>query len=393
MEQKSIKPSLGNPARGAAFYPRHREIKQIFNALDSNASIYLSAPRRVGKTSILKYLEDSENSNSCYFIYTITESVYSINEFYKVLYETVLNSKAIRTLSKRYASLGRFLDNITGYVDEIPNIVKLKEQEETDYRAKFTDLLDKFEKDLGRVVIMIDEFPQTLQNVRKEHGSDEARKLLQYARETRHHKLAEENVSFIYTGSIALFPMVEKIGSLTDVNDLQPIEVNPLTRTEAADLLNRLCYNGDVNIAPLAIEHFLNAIKWFIPFHIQLVYHELENLFESDALTERYVDAAINNTIHAKNKARFAPYFVRLKGLLETNEYNYVMQILAYTANNDSIDEGVLFDRSLKHKVADYKELIEMLCEDGYLYRNGKDLVFTSPILQLWCKKFNSDGI
>ncbi len=393
MKNDAIKPSLGNPARGIAFYPRHREIKQIFRVLESNASIYLSAPRRVGKTSILQFLEDIQEDNGYYFIYTITESVYSVSDFYKVLYETVLKSKAIRKLSKMSKAVTRLLEDAVGYIDEVPGILKIKEQQEPDYRQRFTELLDKFEKGIGRVVIMVDEFPQTLHNIHKTHGADEARKLLQYARETRHYKLAEENVSFIYTGSISLFPMVEKIGMLTDVNDLQPIEVKPLTRTEAADLLSRLCNNGGVIMTPKATDHLLDTIKLFIPFHIQLLYHELENIYEGAALTEIDVQTAIEHTITAKNKARFAPYFTRLKGLLDANEYNYVMEVMAHTAVNSSVDDGVIFDRALKHSVSDQKALIDMLCEDGYLYKENSVFVFTSPILQLWCKKFNSDGI
>ena len=305
----------------------------------------------------------------------------------------MLKSKAIRNLSKVSKAITAFLETTVGFVDEIPGIVKLKEQQEPDYKKLFTDLLDKIEKGIGRVIIMVDEFPQTLHNIQKKHGDDEARKLVQYARETRHHKLAEENVSFIYTGSISLFPMIEKIGSLTDVNDLQPIQVKPLSRAEAADLLNRLCNNGKITITPQATDHLLYTIQWYIPFHIQLIYHELENIYAGVALTDSDVQAAIEHTINAKNKARFEPYFTRLKGLLETNEYNYVMEILAYTAAHDIVDDGVVFDKALKHKVDNQKELIEMLCEDGYLHKLDNVFVYTSPILQLWCKKFNSYGI
>jgi len=325
MSNNTIKPSLGTPARGEAFYPRKREIDKIIRALESNTSIYLSAPRRVGKTSILKFLEDSQTDSGFYFIYVITESVYSINDFYKVLYETMLKSKAIQRLSKNSKKLLDLLKQITEHVEEIPGGIKLKTAQEPDYKTLFIDLLDKIEKGIGRVVIMIDEFPQTLHNIHTEHGAVEARKLVQLVREARHYKLAEENVSFIYTGSISLFPMVEKIGSLTDVNDLHPIEVKPLTRAEATDLLGRLCGNGKIAITNEAIETLLDILKWFVPFHIQLVYHELEDIYDGTELTVTEVHIAIENTITAKNKARFEPYFSRLKGLHGKKEYDYTM--------------------------------------------------------------------
>ena len=389
MENDSIKPSLGNAARGDAFYPRRREIKKIFRVLDANASIYLSAPRRVGKTSILQHLEDTDENNGYYFIYTITESVDSINDFFKVLYETMLKSKAINKLAKTSKKISVFLEAIAKHVDEIPNIAKLKEQQEPDYKDRFMDLLDNIEKGVGRVVIMVDEFPQTLHNIHKKDGAGEARKLLQLVREARHHKLAEENVSFIYTGSISLFPMVEKIGSLTDVNDLQPIEVEPLSRPEATDLIYRLCTRARIEVTVQAVDYLLDTIRCLIPFHIQLICYELGDIYIDNELTESDIDKAIDKTIDAKNKARFEPYFSRLEGLLEANEYTFAMEVLSYVAHKDSIDEAVLHDTSVKHELNSSKEIIEMLCEDGYLYKSGSTFIYTSPILQLGCKKFN----
>jgi len=389
VNKNTIKPSLGNPARGEAFYPRKREIEKIFKVLDANASIYLSAPRRVGKTSILQFLEDSQGDNEYFFIYTITESVYSVNEFFKVLYDSTIKSKAIKNLAKASKAITAFVEGVAAHVDEIPGILKLKEQQEPDYYEKFKELLDKIEKGVGRVVIMVDEFPQTLHNIHKKHGEVEARRLIQMTKEIRVYKLAEDNLSFIYTGSISLFPMVEKIGQLTDVNDLQPIEVKPLTRVEAEDLLSRLCNRMNIKLKDDAAKHLLDTIKWFIPFHIQLICHELEDMYEGKEIEKNGVDIAIDNTIAQKNKARFEPYFSRLKSLLESNEYRFAMEVLAYTARHDTIDILYINDCAVKNELDNKKEIMDMLCEDGYLFESDGSFIYTSPILQLWCKKFN----
>jgi hypothetical protein len=389
MENSFLKQSLGNPARGNAFYQRDREIKKIFRALDANASIYLSAPRRVGKTSILKYLEDTQEGDDYYFIYTITESVYSINDFFKELYSATLKSKAVTRLSKVSSLLATALEELKKHVEEIPGGVKIKASEEPDYYEYFLSLLDKIEKNVGRVVIMVDEFPQALHNIQKEHGETEARRLLQLSRTVRHHKIAEEDVSFIYTGSISLFPMVEKIGSLADVNDLQPIEVKPLSRAEAADLLQKLSNGGKIDITAGAVNYLLDTVKCYIPFHLQLIYDELLDIYNEQPLTEAEVQVAIENTIDAKNKARFEPYFSRLEGLLTKPEYDFAMEVLKYVANNDSIDEAILYDTSVKHAIDNQKDITDMLCEDGYFFKSEAVYIYTSPILQLWCKKFN----
>ena len=387
---ENFKPSLGNPARGSGFYPRKREIEKIYGLLEMDANIYLSAPRRVGKTSILKHLEDNNSEGGYFFIYVITESVYSVNDFFEVLYVELVKSKSIQQLAKLSKGLNQVLSTLLNTVGEVGGI-KLKDKKDEDYYEKFMGLLTQIEKGIGRIVIMVDEFPQTLHNIHKEKGDNEARRFLQINREIRHDKIAEGKVSFIYTGSISLFPRVEKIASLNDVNDLITLEVKPLTRNEAKDLLKLLCNRKQVAIEPAAIEYMLDEVKWFIPFHLQLIYQELQDIFfeKEDILVIRDVEIAIAKTIDSKNKAMFEPYFSRLEGLLERNEYQFAMEVLKYTANNDIIGKANYFDMAQKYELINYREILEVLCEDGYLYEMNETYTYTSPILQLWCKTNN----
>ena len=78
---------------------------------------------------------------------------------------------------------------------------------------------------------------------------------------------------------------------------------------------------------------------------------------------------------------------------MDVNEYAFAMQVLVYTAHHNSINLAIIFDFSQKYAVAQYDEILEMLCEDGYLFETGKTYIYTSPILQLWCKKNNTYGI
>ena len=64
-----MKPSLGQPARREKFFPRDEERKKILEALDLGENLLISAPRRVGKTSILMRFIDEPNP-SIYFVYS-----------------------------------------------------------------------------------------------------------------------------------------------------------------------------------------------------------------------------------------------------------------------------------------------------------------------------------
>jgi uncharacterized protein len=381
-----MKNSLGNSARGEGFYLRPREIRKIYRAVSSNANIYLSAPRRVGKTSILKYLEENPEEGF-YFVYTITESVYSINNFFKVIFEELIRSKAINNLSKVSNSVKNFVVDVLEKVKSFQG-VELREGEESNYYELLLQLIQNMENKYGRVVIMIDEFPQTIQNIFDKSGLDEARNFIQLNRELRHQKELEDKVSFIYTGSISLFPMVEKITSLTAVNDLRTIEVEPLTAEEAKDFLTQLMTEGGIEISEDCLNYILEKIKWFTPFHLQLIQQEIVDVYESKGeINYNSIDIAFLQIVHVRNKPQFTPYFTRLNSLFKGNEYGFVMDVLKFTAKNDAIDNNDIHNLAVKNGNVDNKTCMDILESDGYLFITNKEYRYTSPILQLWCKK------
>src|SRR5579862_2184222 len=150
-----MKNSLGNPARGDAFYNRKKEINKIYRTLDTGASIYLSAPRRVGKTSILKYLEEFPQENY-YFIYVITESIDNTNDFFKIIFEEVIKSDVVKKSEQISNSIKNVVVNVLGKIKSINNI-ELREGAESDYYEILIELFSHLKAEYGRVVIMVDE--------------------------------------------------------------------------------------------------------------------------------------------------------------------------------------------------------------------------------------------
>jgi hypothetical protein len=382
-----MKNSLGNPARGEAFYDRGNEIKKIYRALQTGASIYLAAPRRVGKTSILRHLEEFPQKGY-YFVYVITESIDDENNFFKEIFEQLLKSEAIKTLSKASATVKQALSTIINKVSSFQG-VELREGRESDYYELLIELFTDLTKELGHVIIMIDEFPQTIQNIYDKNGKETAQKFIQKSRELRHHKHVIEKTSFIYTGSVSLFPMVEKVTSLTSINDLRTVEVNPLEPADAKTFIALLLTNDRITLSEPLLEYIIHKIRWLIPFHLQLIQQEIIDVHESSGLEigEGTIDKAFEQIVHSRNKPQFEPYFSRLEKHFKHNELDFVMDVLKYVALNDQIEDDVLHDKTVKHRLTELKPILEMLENDGYLFKTGGAYRYTSPILQLWCKK------
>lgn len=382
-----MKNSLGSPARGDAFYPRDETVIKIYRLLKSRTSIYLSAPRRVGKTSILKKLEEFPEEGF-YFIYVITESVDSQNEFFKIVFEELLESKAIKTLAKLSNTFKDIFTSVTEKVKSIKGI-ELREGEEPNYYDLLVELFSNISNEHGRVVVMIDEFPQTIQNILDKSDKEDAKKFIQKNREMRHHKNIQDKVNFIYTGSISLHPMVEKVTSLTAINDLKTIDVEPLSREHAMIFIAELLIEDDISIPEELLSYITDKISWLIPFHIQLIVQEIVDVNEAEKknIDTGTIDKAFEQVVHSRNKPQFEPYFSRLSKIFKGQEYDFALDILKHVAIHDAIEHNILYNKSIKYEIKELKDVMNSLEADGYLFEQERLYRYTSPILQLWCKK------
>ncbi len=383
-----MKNSLGHPARGEAFYPRGREIKRIYRVLDAGTSIYLSAPRRVGKTSILRYIEELP-AEGYVFIYVITESVDEANEFFKIVFEELVKSDAVKNLAKLFTGVKDVITDILGKVKTVYN-VELREAGETDYYEILTQLFSQIKPEMGRVVILIDEFPQTVLNILNKDGKHAAEKFLQKNRALRHHEHLLDKISFIYTGSMSLHPIVSQVTELTAVNDLRTVEVKPLSNEEAKDFLQQLSETDKVNLEDEVIDYILERIGWLIPFHLQLLEQEIVDVYEltNEPIDKNTVDQAFEQVVHSRNKPQFEPYFARLKIVFKYHEYQFVIYLLKEIALNEVVEINQLHDMSVQFNIPEYKTALDILEGDGYIYQTeNKTYRHTSPILRMWCQK------
>lgn len=95
---------------------------------------------------------------------------------------------------------------------------------------------------------MIDEFPQTIQNIAHQHGANTAKQFLQFKREIR--QLANSTLGFIFTGSIGLKAITEKLETTQTITDLNTIEIPPISKSQATDLVMRFLDEARIAYQP-----------------------------------------------------------------------------------------------------------------------------------------------
>lgn len=392
-----MKNIVGPPARRNNFYPREREIKKIISRIEDGNNIHIAAPRRIGKTSILYYLLDNK-INDHFYVFADTEAIDDEQQFFKKLVKEIVQVDEIknsRKLNNLYESGNKFLKTIKS-IKFLGNGLDFHEiEEKVSYKDELQNLLAGIELTNGkRLILLIDEFPQTIQNIilANPGNTKPAIQFLQSNRELRLNPDINSKVTFVYTGSIGLNHTVSMIDGSAFVNDLNAVEIDSLDPGEAYDLLYCLLAEKKLIIQQEVLPYTTGKIEWLIPFYIQLVAQEVICLTYKDLLvTTGTVDKAFDNMIAARNNNHFDDYFARIKKHFKAQDFDYSLELLCKAAECGAFSRSEAFDLSIKYQLQDkWRHILEILVYDGYINNVGdKNMYrFNSPVLKMWWQRF-----
>lgn len=390
-----MKLSIGKTATGDNFFQRDKVIAEIYEALEEGQNLLLSAPRRVGKTSIIHYIKDNP-SEDYYCVYVDTEDVSDSQTFFRVLLKAIFDIENKHRFLKTIEKAGK---KLKGFLSSIENVevggVKIdfndKSDEKLDYYEKFKDFLEKVDLDGRTILLMVDEFPVTIEHIRDEQGEQAARNFLKQNRAIRQNDKYNQKIKFIYTGSIGLLSVVKKLNATADVNDIQTYKLRPLSLKDALDLAQMLLANYDIETSEEVLTYLLKEkIEWLIPFHIQLAIKEIRDLYrrEEREVNKSFIDEAFNELI-LNGSIYLEHYRGRLSQVFNRNELILVHELLKKLTEDTSIAELYLYDLAVKHQLEDsFKNILLTLEYDGYIAEtNEKQWRFYSPILKKWWSK------
>ncbi len=374
---------VGQTPRGEDFYPRNAIINRIYRRLSDGSHLFLSAPRRSGKTSIMRALEDFPKDDFL-FLYLTVEDCIDSEGYFKRLSEELMGSTAVGKLSKlgekAKTTLGSFFDRIkkikvSGFEIETTNL-----DAPTSYFTEFESLLRNLDTEGTTVCIMVDEFPVALEAISKANGTEAAVQFLHLNRGTR--QRAKSGIRFIYTGSIGLPNIARRLGATSTINDLNVVEIPPLTREEGLDMSKKIFANYKIVADDAAILAMLDRIEWLMPFFIQLVIQLLIDEIEAipQPLTLDLVEKILAKAANHRSNIYFENYLSRLDKTLPTDECATAKEILADIATKGHVKVGTFGQKNAQ-------AVLETLEYDGYIHEQGGNYRFNSPILKSWWLK------
>ena len=386
-----MKNKVGQPVRGDDFFQRPSIIKKIYRRLDSRSNLYMAAPRRVGKTSIMYFLEDSPRDGYA-FVYVNTESVNDSEDYFMRLFKALLNSKATNDLIKKSEKAKSVFEEAVNRVKKIGIFgvsLELNQKTEGKYSEEFFNLVKKLTADDITIVLMVDEFPSTVENIHNKKSKEDAIQFLQLNREIRQE--SGGGLLMIYTGSIGLSAIVNRLGKPETINDLNVVEVPPLSPGEAYVFTKKLLESEEIKYEDNAIDYLLEKIEWLMPFFIQLTVQEIIDGYdlENKTIDKKAVEKAIDKIYNRRNKIHFDSYYDRLKDAFDEKNYQVALQILNLVASEDSFPSSALYVGMTKE--GDKKRIssvLQSLEYDGYIARDNGSFRFNSPILREWWNRY-----
>lgn len=350
--------NITSPVTGNDFYGRERELREAMTLLESNQSILLSAPRRVGKSSLAMKIKRLLDEKGIRNIYVDLEGVETQEDFLKKL-----------------------LDHF-----DLSVPVKFDFSDEKKVSDLYYTIAEALDHDKDTVVI-VDELTLFLTYREREGGTLNGVKfLLNWLRSLR--QVADTKIRWLFSGSIGLHHFTGIRNLTYAINDMAPVELGPLDGREAKEMLAALAQSVGLEMPADVREYLLTKLGWPVPYLIQLMVNRLVVLSDGKTVAPSMVDRAFEELADSKILNIWRERLTEYNGFEQMAEY--ALTELSKTPEGKTKEE-LLRQYCTKEGLADnfetefkFSEAMSLLVDDGYLYREKGKLMFRSPLIREW---------
>jgi uncharacterized protein len=386
----------GQVVFGKKYFERHKDQQKVWRYLDRGAHIILLAPRRSGKTSMLRHLEQNPKENYI-FLYTMVQSCTTEQAFYKQIFDQLYDTDFIKNLEKNSQKGKVWLSSILSKIDNISiagSGIKLIDKTRHITHQDLAAVIRKLQLD-KKLVIVFDEYPDVIEAIHEDGGLTAVKNFMKNTRTLCQDTSLNEMVQFIFTGSIGLDSLANRLGVSNLINDQEKLSLSTLSQPNGLafiDFLNDK--NGsELNITPDVAMYMLEKVQWLMPYYIEILWERLEDhCLEIENLTPTFrdVDTAYTTLFDQAYRSNFNHWVERLNRL-EKSEKALAKEFLHLLAQTEQASYNDYFNISQQEKYQDTNHgyVINCLEHDGYIFESEPNTYrFTSPLLKDWWNRY-----
>lgn len=379
---------IGNTATGDYYYNRPEIVARIWAELEKGNHVLLAAPRRVGKSSVMKFM--AENAVGPYrCIFENIQGIESAESFFKTLYKLIKSCLSLK--QKSIASLHDFFKEIK--IEEVSATGTIKfGNRSISYQEALDHILPRLRSTGIVIVLFIDELPEVLHNLYKKNKTDEAISILKNLRRWRQDDQFK-NFRLVLAGSVGIHHVIKLIeGRTVDKNDFNEVAFEPLQdKAEAMRYIQWATSYATIPYDEELCSYLLSKVRYYLPYFINLMLDEIDkkaHRANKRTITAADIDAAFDDVV--ENNDHFSDWKSRLFDYMSAEDAEFLNDVLIYIAHEGHITTQKLFDLALKHsKTLVYMDLVFGLKKDGYIAVKDGKYFFVSPFLQAFWKNNN----
>lgn len=391
----------GNWVVGERFWDREKDLELFIEYLDEGSNILLVAPRRIGKTSLMR--EAARRIEARYLCLHV-----DLQKSHSSADAIVELSKATRPYAplweKTKGIFSNILDQVTGRIEsiEVDEVtIALRSALNTgNWQAKGDRLFETLAGVEQPVAIFFDEVPILVNRILK--GNDylitperrqEADAFMSWLRDNsiRH----KGKVRIVITGSIGLEPVLRQAGLSATLNTFIPFDLGPWTFNIATGCIKALANETGIVIPQPVAEHMVTSLGYGIPHHVEMFFEKIYQ--ECRRCSIREVSEALVDEVYrtgmlsVRGHAELSHMEERLKMVLGPELHPLALELLTETALTGQLTPeatdtiGLDYISDNKSRSDALREILSILEHDGYLIKRSNDsYAFQSKLLKDW---------
>lgn len=387
-----MKNLTGAVAQGDDFFDRKAEIAQFWRDLDTD-NLLLLAPRRVGKTSVLRRMAETAGTQGFPPVFIDVSDCANETAFIRRLYTAVLETHFADTLWEgiKESWIGKLVGRVSkaggaGFSIEFRS-------ETADWARLGEELAGALSKLDGQWLIEVDELPLfvlKLLNAGEPEQRARTRDFLYWLRRVRQE---HRYVRWLLAGSIGLDTVTTRLNLADSINDLRIVTLGAFDTGTAGEFLAVLAANYEMELSDQVRRRIIERIGWPAPYYLQLMFHELRDFGPTPEIGD--VERAVERLLAPAQRNYFDYWRQRLFDELGRLDAAHAVALLSAVARSaEGVTRGGLSgvlsstigDAAGREEKLGY--LLDVLQNDGYLVEHQGRWSFRSTlVLEYWRRR------
>lgn len=396
---------------GDDFFDREWEFEQLVKSIQAREHVLISAPRRVGKSSLMKKVLAWSRNEGYIAVDADVQDCKNESDFLEILVEAFQESGIkpglLKEVYKKINALRDWLNGIKINIKEIGfEFGKSVPPEWKQATKVFDELFEKLTKNDQVVLVGLDELPIFLSRIMKTDSTGGALRvdiILHWLRSIRQ---KHQRITWLICGSVGLDTFAEQHNLVGAINDLRLQRLGAFSDKNARTFLTLMgaSPNNPLKLTEEVIDYMIEKVGWPLPYFLQLVFQVVDEI-APDNRSANYpsiedVDNACDSLYGASYSKYFAHWVTRLRDQLPIPDADVAEVILnKVSSHKDGLSRSKLFQILVNRQPnADIEKLekqlaflLDMLERDGYFLRSNSIYTFRSFLLREFWKRRSSN--